>query len=129
MSKSTTNYGLKKPLETDFISPDDFNDDMDIIDTQLKANKDLADSKCNKMSIITEDMLATGWNNSEYSFEAEFPVASYDIEIEPAGTITSAQLKVWQKANIVGSATSNVVTAIGTVPTINIPIMVKKVAK
>jgi len=38
MSTKTPNYNLTKPAVTDFITPGDYNDDMDIIDSALKAN-------------------------------------------------------------------------------------------
>lgn len=34
--KNTENYGLKKPESTDFYNVDDFNDNMDVIDSKLK---------------------------------------------------------------------------------------------
>lgn len=37
---TTTNYGLKKPAQTDNYNVEDFNDNADIIDTQLKENSD-----------------------------------------------------------------------------------------
>ena len=36
--QNTTNYGLKKPESTDYIDINDFNENADIIDTQLKEN-------------------------------------------------------------------------------------------
>ena len=42
MATNTTNYNLKKPAQDDFYNVDDFNNNADIIDTQLKANADKA---------------------------------------------------------------------------------------
>lgn len=39
---TTSNYGLKKPSQQDSYNVDDFNDNMDIIDTKMKANADAA---------------------------------------------------------------------------------------
>lgn len=39
---TTTNYGLKKPAQTDNYNVDDFNENADLIDTQMKANADAA---------------------------------------------------------------------------------------
>lgn len=36
--KTTVNYALKKPEENDFYSVNDQNDNMDIIDTQMKKS-------------------------------------------------------------------------------------------
>lgn len=40
MSTTTENYGLKKPEQEDFYNIDDFNENADIIDTQLKTLSD-----------------------------------------------------------------------------------------
>lgn len=34
--QTTQNYGLKKPEDNDLLTPDDFNDNMDIIDEAMK---------------------------------------------------------------------------------------------
>ena len=39
-NKYTTNYNLKKPATTDYVTIGDINDNMDKIDTQMKANAD-----------------------------------------------------------------------------------------
>lgn len=44
MADSTTNYNLTKPASTDTYNIDDFNNNADIIDTQMKANADKADA-------------------------------------------------------------------------------------
>ncbi|MCI1958582.1 MAG: hypothetical protein LKJ25_03040 [Clostridia bacterium] len=44
MATNTTNYNLKKPAQDDFYNVDDFNDNADIIDTQLKTNADAIDT-------------------------------------------------------------------------------------
>ena len=41
MATLTTNYQLKKPATTDPVSIADINDNMDIIDDQIKTNTDL----------------------------------------------------------------------------------------
>ena len=41
MATLTTNYQLKKPATTDPVSIADINDNMDIIDNQIKTNADL----------------------------------------------------------------------------------------
>jgi hypothetical protein len=45
MSTRTTNYNLTKPDQTDYYDVDVNNMNMDIIDFELKSNKDLANSK------------------------------------------------------------------------------------
>ena len=39
---NTTNYNLKKPDYTDFVDVEDFNDNADAIDAQMKTNADAA---------------------------------------------------------------------------------------
>lgn len=41
--EQTTNYNLKKPAPEDFYSVDDFNGNMDILDTEIKVAQDKAD--------------------------------------------------------------------------------------
>ena len=76
-----------------------------------------------------EIMLAAGWTGNTYSFEAMYPRELYDISIEVAPTATPEQCKAFGAAMICGSANSNVATALGTVPTASIPILVKVVPK
>lgn len=74
-------------------------------------------------------MTSSGWSNGTYSFEATYPVASYNISIELAGTATDAQIKAWTNAKILGSATANAAVAKGTVPTIDLPIIITVMPK
>ena len=65
------------------------------------------------------------WSNSQYSFEDTYPNAKYNISVSVASTASSAQFDAFGKAKIVGNATTNVVKALGTVPTQDIPVMLK----
>ena len=80
-----------------------------------------------KYTISATTILASGWSNGSYSaFQTTYPAASYDVNVELNGdSITSAQQKAWNAAQIVGSATTNVLKALGDVPTIDIPVIVK----
>jgi hypothetical protein len=82
-------------------------------------------------TVTTGTLTASSWSGSTYSaLQTTYPAASYDIEIEPNGdSCTSAQYAAWGAAQLVGSATTNVLTALGTVPTVNIPIIIKVTAK
>ena len=86
-------------------------------------------TKADKPTITAGTLLASGWSNGKYSFESTYPVATYDIEIALNDTATAEQAEAFNLAQIVGSATSNIVTAFGDVPTIDIPIIVKAVTK
>lgn len=85
----------------------------------------------NKPTITTATLLASNWNSSAktYSFEADYPVATYDIEISLDSTATSEQAEAFDGAQIVGSAASNTIKAYGDVPTVDIPIILKVVTK
>ena len=85
--------------------------------------------KANKSTISTSTMSASGWSDSVYSFESTYPVATYDIEVALDSTATIEQAEAFNGAQIVGSATSNVVKAYGIVPTVDIPICIKAVMK
>jgi len=69
-------------------------------------------------------MAAANWSSGTYSFEAYYPNTQYNIEIEVAPTATLAQAKAFGKAVIVGNSSTNVVKALGTVPTVDIPIII-----
>lgn len=78
--------------------------------------------------IISETtILASGWNNSAYSFETEYPSSSYNIEVSvsPTGATAQSQYDAWGEAQLVGNANSNVIVALGTVPSIDIPVIVR----
>ena len=74
---------------------------------------------------VNVTMTHGSWSNSQYSFESTYPNDSYNISVSVASTATSAQFDAFGKAKIVGNATTNVVKALGTVPTIDIPVMLK----
>lgn len=85
-----------------------------------------------KEQYVTATLTASGWNASTktYSFESQYPSSTWDIEIEAISTCSDAQAKAWAKASpIMGSATSNVLKAYGTVPTVDIPILITKKKK
>ena len=84
-----------------------------------------------KPTIIATTLTASNWDSTSktYSFEAEYPYATYDLEIALNSTATTAQAEAFNGAQIVGSATSNVVKAYGIVPTVDIPVIIKVVRK
>lgn len=81
----------------------------------------------NKTTIVAGVMSASKWSGNTYSFEDIYPVANYNIEIALNNTATADQVDAFNEANIVGSATTNVVKAYGDKPTIDIPIIIKAV--
>ena len=100
------------------------------IDSKISDINAAIGNKTNKPTISTSTMSASGWSSGVYSFESTYPHAEYDIEIEINGdNCTSDQLKAWSGAQLVGSATSNSCKAMGDIPTIDIPIIIKVVVK
>ncbi len=76
-------------------------------------------------TFVNVTMASASWSSSQYSFEDTYPSASYNLSISVASTATSTQFDAFGKAKIVGSADSNIVKALGTVPTTDIPVMLK----
>ena len=93
------------------------------------ATKTELNTKENKATITTATLLASGWSNGTYSFETDYPKATYDLEIALNSTATTAQAEAFNGAQIVGSAASNTIKAYGDVPTVDIPVILKVVTK
>lgn len=74
MATKTTNYGLTKPDGADFYDVDVQNDNMDIIDKQMKANaNDIAQLNSDTKSIIQFLGNMTTPNNSEGIIHVNWP--------------------------------------------------------
>lgn len=74
MATTTTNYGLTKPEGSDFYDIGAQNDNMDIIDKQMKANaKDIAQLNSDTKSIIQFLGNMTTPDNSEGIIHANWP--------------------------------------------------------
>ena len=74
MATKTTNYGLTKPDGADFYDVDVQNDNMDIIDKQMKANaNDIAQLNSDTKSIIQFLGNMTTPDNSEGIIHANWP--------------------------------------------------------
>lgn len=70
-----------------------------------------------------------GWNNKQYSLEATYPFASYDVDVSLSPSATETQVDAYASAKLTGSPNSNVITALGDTPTINLPVFLKVWAK
>lgn len=79
--------------------------------------------KENKPSTVTSVISAVGWNGNVYSFENIYPSDMYRVSIEPDNTCTADEIGAWGMALMTGSATTNVLTALGDVPTVDIPVI------
>lgn len=104
------------------------NYNLDVYNGVLKFN---GKAIAYKHSIKTSLLKSSKWDatTKTYSFESTYPNANYDIEIALDSTATSEQAEAFNDAQIVGSATSNVIKAYGDVPTVDIPIIIKVVEK
>ena len=129
MSTKTTNYNLIKQNGEDYVGYDDLSNNFDIIDDVLKSNADNIKSRSKTATYEAYTMRAAVWSSGSYSFESDYPKASCDIEIAASDQMTAAELKAFNKAMVTGSTTTNVIKALGTVPTIDIPVIIRKVAK
>ena len=72
---------------------------------------------------------ASGWSDGVYSFESDFPSWRYDIEIELDSTATESQVEAWSSAKVTSVFNTNTMKALGDVPTVDIPVIVKAVVK
>lgn len=67
---NTTNYNLKKPETTDNVKIQDINDNMDAIDTQLKANANNIATKANSadLTILQNDVAS---HSADYMLQVD----------------------------------------------------------
>ena len=74
-------------------------------------------------------MESAGWTGNTYSFEDTYPSTAYDISIEVSPAATAEQFEAFGGAMICGSAEANIATALGSKPSMDVPIIIKVVAK
>jgi hypothetical protein len=96
----------------------------EVDDSISSLNTELVGVKGTYVSIT---LSANNWNDKTYSFETDYPSDTYNIEVCPDNTCTDEQYEAWCNAKMLGSATSNVITTLGDVPTVDIPVIVKVV--
>ena len=114
----------------------DYNGDIIYPQTKASAIYDdngnlLSNVMAYKPTITTATLLASNWDSSAktYSFETDYPNASYDIEIEINGdSCTDEQLEAWITAKPLSSS-SNKIIAKGDVPSVDIPIILTATPK
>lgn len=101
------------------------------LDTNTKeVEKRVAKLESERPRKVEETILASGWSGNKYSLEAKYPFAQYDIYIlDFADTVTKEQIYAWGDGIIRGSMTENVLTALDTVPKIDIPVKLEVVKK
>lgn len=84
------------------------------------------DGKQLKPTMSTMTLAVASWSSGVYSLEGTYPAATYDVEVDLNGdSCTLAQMEAWAAAKPVGSPTGNKIKALGDVPTVAIPVVVK----
>lgn len=79
----------------------------------------------NKPTTEVFTLLASGWSDNTY----DLGNTDSNLEIELDSSATDEMIEAWTNAKILGSATSNILTAKGDVPTIDITCIMKRTVK
>lgn len=97
---------------------------------------DIAGALANRISAIENDttintatIAVADWVNSEVDFEDDYPADDYDIEIALSESADETAFDAWGEAKIVGNSSANSIKALGTVPAVAIPVIIKATAK
>lgn len=78
--------------------------------------------------VISSD--SSYWSGNIYQkLNTDYAHGSYDIDIDLAGTSTDAEESAWFNARFYGSSDSNLLTAKGVKPAIDIPIIITLIKK
>ena len=86
--------------------------------------------KSNKAISSEFTLLASDWSSEgTYSFESSYPSATYDIFVYPSSSCTIEQYGAFGSAAIASDKDNNILTALGTVPTTDIPVIIRAVIK
>lgn len=89
-----------------------------------------ADNKANKYTTDIKTLEASGWVGDEapYTYDLGYD-ATVDIEILLPNTATQEEVDAAISAQICGNGSDNIIRAWGEVPTVDIPLVVRKVVK
>ena len=79
----------------------------------------------NKNGIKNTTLSTSGWSGGYYSFEGEFPLSRFFLHILLSDSATSAQVTAFENAEIAYNSKENKIKAVGTVPNVNIPIIIQ----
>lgn len=107
-------------------------DDLDDELTSYKATvngqfADLKNTYEQKQYFESYTIKSSGWSGMNYSLESTYPSSTWDIlDIVIQGSATQAQRNAWMYASCGGYYSTNVITAKGVKPTIDIPVYVLK---
>ena len=97
--------------------------------SEVQASLNAVADKSNKPTFSQYTILTSGWSSGVYSFESDFPSATYDIEIELVSTAIESQVEAWSGAKPTAVFSTYTMKALGDVPTVDIPVIVKAVVK
>ena len=100
-----------------------------VVDNAEKLGGQLPGYYATKAEYIEATLLSSGWSENTYSLEAEYPSETYDIFIYPSKDCTIEQYTAFGSAAIVSDIEANILTALGTAPSIDVPVIVKAVKK
>ena len=81
------------------------------------------------ITIIEYTMTASNWSDGQYSFETDYPSDRFDLYVGLNGSCTNEQETAFLKARIRGCVSGNIAIAKGTVPTVDIPVILEVVEK
>ena len=78
-------------------------------------------AKQNADGWVEYTLRSSGWSNGQYDLTSDFPDDEVDIiNVQPTANTTEAMRKAWSKADCGGHSPTNIITAHGAVPTIDI---------
>lgn len=98
--------------------------------TDSTLTKKVAKLESERPSQVELTIERAKWSGNKYSLEAKYPFSQYDVYILDYGaTATEAEMFAWGDAMVKGSMTENVLTAIGTKPTIDVHVVIELVKK
>lgn len=96
MANTTENYGLTKPLQSDFYDVEVQNGNMDIIDAGMKANadgiKDLQDEQKNKADLVDGKVPSEQLPHMDYIPTTEKGKPGGVATLGPDGKVPAGQL-------------------------------------
>ena len=86
-----------------------------------ETERETWNAKQNADGWVEYTLLSSGWSSGSYDLSADFPNNEVDIvNVQPTANTTEAMRKAWSKADCGGHSDSNIITAHGAVPTIDI---------
>lgn len=95
---------------------------------QVDGLPERLDEKSEKIQRISYTLVVSKWSGNTYSLETEYPSGQYELTMA-VGAINLEQYEMYSEAKIIGSATSNVITALGIIPTMDIPVILEVIKK